>query len=278
MNCRRFTRLSVFLGLTTLAVLMVPVPLAVGALTPPKGGVIEVTGFNRVALFGNSSPVVTVVKGQKAAALRAALANLALKSTSSECQEMLVPFTVSFIPSTGARPRMVASAFDCAGLGVSVVAGHSTVNLADDCAFESAASAALPRAGVEATRRVVTINCPDSSTPRSTRGGADSPASPAALPVQVTSVTATLEPYNPQFLSHGIGAEQIDFTVSRVSGSFSCKIDILRSGRKVASETAKIGAPLNRSSSVTESVPVEGMKGGTFSGEPANAHVTCRPQ
>ena len=242
---RRTARLLALLGLATLAMVTVLVPQAAGALTPPKGGVVEVTGFKRVALFGNSGPVVAVVKGRKAAALRTTLEDLALKSSSSDCEETLAPFTVSFLPSKGARPTMVARAFNCAGQGVSVVGGNSTTNLQDDCRFESAAVAALPRSGVEATRRVVAMTCPSSAPPAPTKGRADSLATRGALPVHVTSVTATLEPYNPQFVHNGIAAEQVDFTVSRVSGNFSCKIDILRSGQKVASETARIGAPVN---------------------------------
>ncbi len=132
---------------------------APGALTPPKGGVVEVTGFTRVALWGNAGPVVAVANGRKVELLRATLADLALKSSSSDCQETLVPFTVSFLPSRRARPTMVASAFDCAGLGVSVVAGNARTDVQDDCAFESAALAVLPRSRAAATREVVRSNC-----------------------------------------------------------------------------------------------------------------------
>lgn len=269
-------RLLGVLGLVTLAIGTVITPMEAGAVTPPKGGLVEVTGFTRVALSGNSGPVVAVVSGRKAMALRAALAALVVKSSSSDCQETLVPFTVSFLTGEGARPTMVASAFGCAGQGVSVVSGNTTNDLQDDCAFELAAVAALPRSHVGATRRVVAATCPGGTTPASTRGSADSTGTAGTLQVHVDSVTAALEPYDPHLGTHGIAAEQVDFTVSRISGNFSCTIDILRSGRKVAGETARIGAPLSGSSSVTESIPVEGVMGGTFAGKPDNARVHCR--
>jgi len=136
------------------------VPRAAGALAPPKGGVVEVTGYRHVGLDGSGGPVVVVVKGRKATALRTALASLASKSSPSDCMETLIPFTVSFLPSRGARPTMVASAFSCAGLGVWVMVGHSTTTLQDDCAFQSAAIAAFSHSQVKATRQVVAMACP----------------------------------------------------------------------------------------------------------------------
>jgi hypothetical protein len=148
------SRLLGLLGLATLTMTAALAPQAADALTPPKGGVVEVTGFTRVGLAGNSGPVVVVVKGPKATALRAALAGLPLNPSTPMCMETAVPFTVSFLPRKGARPTMVASAFDC-GPGVSVVVGHSNTTLRDDCTFQSAALAALSRSRVEGTRQAL---------------------------------------------------------------------------------------------------------------------------
>jgi len=109
-----------------------------------------------------------------------------------------------------------------------------------------------------------------SSTPKSIA------ASSGYLPVKVTSVTATLEPYNPQSANQGVPAEQVSFTVSSVSGDFSCSIDVLRSGRVVGKTFAGFAPASGASGSVKESVPVEGIKGPSFDGRPSNAHVTCR--
>lgn len=94
--------------------------------------------------------------------------------------------------------------------------------------------------------------------------------------MNVTSVKATLEPYNPQLGNQGIPAEEVSFTVNSVAGSSSCRIEVVRSGRIVGSTTITIRPPSGESGSVTTSVPVERMKGGTFAGRPSNAHVVCR--
>jgi hypothetical protein len=99
--------------------------------------------------------------------------------------------------------------------------------------------------------------------------------------VDVTSVTATLEPYNPQFADQGIPAEQVSFTVRSTDLPLSCTIDVVRSGRTVGSTVVGLGASAGvgtgASDLVAETVPVEGIKGGTFAGSPANAHVFCPP-
>ena len=99
------------------------------------------------------------------------------------------------------------------------------------------------------------------------------------LKVHVTSVTGTLEPYNPQLTNHGIPAEQVDFTVNRGPGttvpeSFSCNIEVFHLGRNVGSTTVSIGAPPGYPSS-SQSVSVE-VRGQNYSGSPSDAHVACR--
>jgi len=116
--------------------------------------------------------------------------------------------------------------------------------------------------------------CCSSPAPKAGKGSA-LPAAAGDLPVKVTSVSATLEPYNPQFANQGIPAEQVNFTVKALATSFSCTIDVVRSGRIVGTTTAEMGAPAGGSAWVTESVPVEGITGGTFAGTPSNARVAC---
>jgi len=102
-----------------------------------------------------------------------------------------------------------------------------------------------------------------------------SPTSSGALPVRVTSVTATLTPYNPQLASAGIPAEQVDFTVGgSPSGPFVCTIKVWRSGRLVASSPLSADPPAGHPASVQESVPVS-ISGRTFAGKPSDAHVDC---
>ena len=98
-------------------------------------------------------------------------------------------------------------------------------------------------------------------------------ATPGTLKVRVTSVTGTLEPYNPQISNHGIPAELVNFTVSGLPTSSAtsylhCEIRVLRSGRQVGATSVVSGA------SSSQSVSVE-VNGDTFPGQPSDAHVVC---
>jgi len=115
------------------------------------------------------------------------------------------------------------------------------------------------------------------STPKSASATSRPSASSGNLVVRVTSVTATLEPYNPQIADQGIPAEDVSFILRSIDLPLSCTIDIVRSGRTVGSTVVGLGASPGASGLVTETVPVEGIKGGSFAGSPANAHVFCPP-
>ena len=97
---------------------------------------------------------------------------------------------------------------------------------------------------------------------------------PGDLVVKVTEVRATLEPYNPALSDHGIGAEQVAFTV-RGATTFSCRIIVRRDGRVVGATTVGFGPPSQVSSVLNESVPVD-ITGATFAGTTSSATVTCR--
>ena len=92
--------------------------------------------------------------------------------------------------------------------------------------------------------------------------------------MRVTSVTATLEPYNPQISNHGIPAEEVNFSVSGLptssTGSYlHCNVGIFHLGRQVGATSVVTGA------TATQSVGVE-ISGNNFAGKPADAHVECR--
>lgn len=93
--------------------------------------------------------------------------------------------------------------------------------------------------------------------------------------VTVTSVSAVVQPKSPLTAKKGTPAERVSFTVSSVHGTLSCRVDVLRSGQVVGSKVADIGSPARDSASVTESVEVEGIQGGTFAGTPSDASVVC---
>ena len=96
---------------------------------------------------------------------------------------------------------------------------------------------------------------------------------PRTLVVRVNSVSATLEPYNPQISHHGIPAEQVSFTVSGLpessTGSYlHCTVAIFHSGRQVGSTSVVTGA------TSMQSVSVE-VIGDNFAGKPSDAQVVC---
>lgn len=96
-----------------------------------------------------------------------------------------------------------------------------------------------------------------------------------ALPVTVTSVTATTTPYDPTHASAGYPAEQVNFTVGgSPTGSLTCQIVILYNGTVVGSATYGRGLPAGSPSSLQESATVD-VSGDNFDGNPSNAHVTC---
>jgi hypothetical protein len=93
-------------------------------------------------------------------------------------------------------------------------------------------------------------------------------------------------PFNERFGSLGQADDLVEAnhdgvtTVSAASGSFvsglfSCTIEVLRSGKQVGATTVGFGPPGSSSSSLQESVPVEGIKGATFAGKPSDAHEVC---
>jgi hypothetical protein len=101
------------------------------------------------------------------------------------------------------------------------------------------------------------------------------PASRGSLPVKVTSVTATLTPYNPQYGSSGIPAEQIDFVVGgSPSGPFACTIRVWHESKLVGITTVSALPPAEHQFWIEESWPMS-VKGDTFAGTPSDARVTC---
>lgn len=126
----------------------------VGAAGPPSGGVIEVTGYQRLSIVGGSQgPVTVVVHGQEAKAVRRALAGLTSTSPSN-CLEKIHAFSASFVPHVGARPTYVATEIDCPTPGVVTITGHgiTKVSLKENCALKGAVISALPNRA-EATKR-----------------------------------------------------------------------------------------------------------------------------
>lgn len=100
-----------------------------------------------------------------------------------------------------------------------------------------------------------------------------SAAVPKSLDVRVTSVTPGVLP--PTTEAGALASEQVNFTVYGASGTFSCTVRVLRSGAVVGTSTTEMGAPEGVITAIPESVEVGGVRGGTFTGTPADARVVC---
>ena len=105
---------------------------------------------------------------------------------------------------------------------------------------------------------------PDASGTPATSESPGSVATSGSPVVEVTSVVAILEPYNPLKGKKGTPAELVSFTLSSVHQPLTCTIDVVHSGQLVASTVAEVGSPSKAAGSVTESVPVERVQGEHF--------------
>jgi len=142
-------------------VIVALVPQTASALSLPKAGVVEVTGYQGICCNGQSGPVVVTARGPKAAAVKTALADL-MPNTSTQvsaCMEDAIPFLVSLLPHKGAHPTLVATASSCGGQFVSIKVGQSVEAFKNDCALGRAVIAVLPRGRGVGTRQAVSQIC-----------------------------------------------------------------------------------------------------------------------
>jgi hypothetical protein len=154
---------GVILGIATLAMALIGLSAEpAGAISVPKSGVVEVTGFKETGLNGSSGPVTVVVSGRQAAALRQELMTLPQGAVPG-CMEALDPFNISFLPRKGARPLLTAWTYDCPLPGellIRGVGGSPGADLKDDCALQRMIPAILPRGRAKGTRAAILENCP----------------------------------------------------------------------------------------------------------------------
>jgi hypothetical protein len=103
------------------------------------------------------------------------------------------------------------------------------------------------------------------------------------LAVTVTSVTGTLEPYNPALRSSGVPAEQVDFTVGDYafgSAGLVCLISVRDAGQLVGSAIVTFGSrggtPVSGAlQQVAESVAVDITLPSPCNGPPFDASAGC---
>jgi hypothetical protein len=150
-------RAAVILGLTVFIVASVQ---AVGSPSTPKPVVVEVTGYDQIRPIGETGPVLVVVKGKRAAAIRSALAGLFPSSSLPDCVEDEIAFKLTFVDHVGGRPAYLASGQECPAPGiVTVRVGKATRQLTEDCRLLAAVVTALPRGQAEGTRQDEAARC-----------------------------------------------------------------------------------------------------------------------
>ena len=83
------------------------------------------------------------------------------------CVDALGPFDVSFLSHKGARPLLIASAYDCGSPGELLIRGLGNApgaDLRNDCTLQKMVLAVLPRSQAKGTRSAVLADCPTSRT------------------------------------------------------------------------------------------------------------------
>jgi hypothetical protein len=135
-------------------------PLAVTAVTLPKGSDIEVTGYRQVCCDGQSGPVVVRANGSAAAALRAAVTNLVpTTSQVSICVETVIPFRLTVVPPKTSQPSFEVTGTSCGGQFVTIQHGGITAVFKNDCTLERAVVGVLPRHKAQGTRQEFAQPC-----------------------------------------------------------------------------------------------------------------------
>lgn len=130
----------------------------------PAGGVIRVTGFDRISFaLGSSAPVTVTVRGDKERAILRALKGLPAARPGT-CVDTSTAFSMSFTDARTGKsvevtgdpcptPGLVAISSDGVLLRQQAIKGGVTAGrFIEDCGLARAVLAALPRHGVNGTR------------------------------------------------------------------------------------------------------------------------------
>jgi hypothetical protein len=100
--------LRIAVGITVLLVASTLVMGSAGASGPPSGGVIEVTGYNHLAVARVLGSVTVEATGTNAKTIRAALSGLP-KTTPPLCVDSPITFTIRLERHAGESPRYTAT-------------------------------------------------------------------------------------------------------------------------------------------------------------------------
>ena len=79
----------------------------------PAGGIVEVTGFSKVSIFGSSGPITVRLDNTQTEALRAVLNALPLAPSASGCHEDALLYRITFRPRAGTALSFEADGWAC---------------------------------------------------------------------------------------------------------------------------------------------------------------------
>jgi len=122
----------------------------------PAGGIVEVTGFSEVSIFGSSGPVTARLDNTQTEALRAVLNALPLAPSASGCHEDALLYRITFRPRAGAASSFEADGWICPRVVIVTEHGGNMAPLSDaDCSLLRAVVDVLPSHEAKGTRSSV---------------------------------------------------------------------------------------------------------------------------
>ncbi len=150
--------LRIAVGITVLLVASTLVMGSAGASGPPSGGVIEVTGYNHLAVARVLGSVTVEATGTKAKTIRAALSGLPT-FTGPFCVDDPITFTIRLDRHPGGAPTYTATGIGCPTPGVVYIRNGSSrpTWMKEDCALKRAVLAVLPAGRAKGTRHILAI-------------------------------------------------------------------------------------------------------------------------
>jgi hypothetical protein len=122
----------------------------------PPGGIVEVTGFSKVSIFGSSGPITVRLDNTQREALRAVLNALPLAPSASGCHEDALLYRITFRPTAGAALSFEADGWNCPRVVVVTEHGRNMTPLSDaDCSLLRTVVDVLPPHEAKGTRSSV---------------------------------------------------------------------------------------------------------------------------
>jgi hypothetical protein len=128
---------------------------SVGELAP-TGGIVEVTGFSKVSIFGSSGPITVRLGNTQTEALRAVLNALPLAPSASGCHEDALLYRITFRPTAASASSFEADGWACPPVVLVTEHGRSMAPLSDaECSLLHAVVDVLPPHEAKGTRSSV---------------------------------------------------------------------------------------------------------------------------